>query len=125
MGIERVFEDLPSSAVYAIHEHELRRGVDEREYERQVGEAIRNLRVPGLLHAIHLKGFKAQREGKYAVLWIFENQEAIVRNFGTSDNPKHPADWLHYENDVLAKFIDRKPDTINFTDYHAVSKISF
>ena len=111
--------------VYTFHEHELRSGIDHDDYEKKIGEAIKQLRVPGLLHAYHLKGFKGHRNGKYAILWIFESEEAIVRNFGTPQNPKWPKDWLHYENDVLAPFIDRHPDKIDFTDYHPVSDVSF
>lgn len=111
--------------VYALHEHDLKPTVDEREYEATVGEAIRNLRVPGLLHAYHLKGFKGQRQGRYAVLWIFANEQAIIENFGTPEDPKWPKDWLHYENDILARFIDKHPDKIDFSDYHALAEITY
>jgi hypothetical protein len=120
-----VGSNVTTKKVYAIHEHNLRSSVDKSAYETQVGEAIKNLRVPGLLHAYHLKSFKGKREGFYAVLWIFESEDAIVQNFGTPENPKWPADWLHYENDVLAQFIDEHPDKIDFSDYEAITEADY
>lgn len=111
--------------VIAFHEHELKPGVDAKIYEQKVSEAIKKLQVPGLLEVYHLKGFKGERSGKYAVLWTFESEEAIVKNFGTPDDPKWPKDWLYYENEVLAPFLDRHPDKINFTDHHVLFHISF
>lgn len=111
--------------VYSIHEHELRPGVDVAQYEQDVAHALGNLHVPGLVNAQHLKGFKGTRTGKYAVLWIFESAEVIEQNFGTADNPKWPADWLHYENEVLAQYLDRHPDTVVFTDYEIVEDFYF
>jgi len=119
------FELFLVKTVYAIHEHDLRPSVNEKEYEAKVGKAIEKLHVPGLLHAYHLKGFKGERQGKYAVLWIVASEESIIDNFGTPENPKWPKDWLHYENDVLAPFLDRHPDRINFSDYHLVSTITY
>ena len=110
--------------VYSLHEHELRAGVDVAQYEREVAEAIAQIKIAGLLHAYHLKGFKGEREGRYGVLWVFASKEAIAENFGTLDNPKWPEAWLHYENDVLAKFLDRHPDTVDFTDYKIVAEFS-
>jgi 4-alpha-glucanotransferase len=111
--------------VYALHEHDLLPSANKRDYEAKVGEAIKKLRVDGLLNAYHLKGFKGERQGKYAVLWIFASEEAIVQNFGTPENPKWPEEWLHYENEVLAPFIDRHPDKINFSDYHVVAAVEY
>lgn len=111
--------------VYSIHEHELNPAADPQAYEAAVQEAIARLRVPGLLAAQHLKGFKGERDGRYAVLWIFESAEAIRRNFGTPDAPIWPPDWLHYENEVLAPFLDRHPDTVDFTDYAILQGFDF
>ena len=111
--------------VFSIHEHELREGVDPVQYEKEVSAALQTLHIPGLLHVRHLKGFKGKRVQKYTVLWTFESEDAIVQNFGTSDNPKWPEDWLRYENDVLAKFLDRHPDKIDFTDFHVIQEVAF
>ena len=40
-----------------FHEHELKAETNPKEYETTVEEAIRNLCIPGFLHAYHLKGF--------------------------------------------------------------------
>ncbi|MGY0218895.1 hypothetical protein ACWJJH_16130 [Endozoicomonadaceae bacterium StTr2] len=107
--------------VICLHEHELISGADISAYEREVSETICSLDIPGLLEARLLKGFKGERGGKYAVLWIFESPEAIADNFGTLENPRWPEPWLHYENKVLAKYLDCEPDTICFTDYLEVA----
>ena len=107
--------------VFSLHEHELRPGVDIDQYEQEVAAAISKIKIDGLLNAYHLRGFKGGREARYAVLWIFASVEVIVAHFGSLDAPKWPPAWLHYENGVLAKFLDRHPDTINFTDYVAIN----
>lgn len=111
--------------VIAFHEHELKAGVEEKVYEQKVGEAVKKLQVPGLLGAYHLKGFKGERSRKYAVLWVFESEEVSVKNFGTPKTPKWPQDWLHYEKEGLAPFLDRHPDKINFTDHHILFRVKF
>jgi len=103
--------------IYALHEHELKPQADEVLYNKEISNALGDLTIPGLLHAAHLKGIKGKRSSKYAILWIFESETALMDNFGTPDNPKLPEKRLHYENNVLAPFLDRHPDTINFTDY--------
>ncbi|MEM7032175.1 MAG: hypothetical protein AAF629_21670 [Chloroflexota bacterium] len=111
--------------IFSLHEHELRPDIDEEVYKRDVATAIAKLRVPGLKKAYHVQGFKGKREQKYGVLWIFESEAAIVANFGTPENPKWPEDWLHYENDILAKYLDRHPDTIDFTAYQLLIPFEF
>ena len=111
--------------VFSLHEHELKPGVDEAAYKREVAEAIDKLRVPGLKQAFHVQGFKGERDQRYGVLWIFESEESIVESFGTPDNPKLPDDWLHYENDILAKYLDRHPDTVDCTGYEILTQVDF
>jgi hypothetical protein len=111
--------------IYAIHEHELKPDADEVAYERDVAAALAQMKVPGLLHAHHLKGVRGERSGKYAVLWVFANEAALVENFGPPDNRKWPADWLHYENVILARYLDRHPDTIDYTDYRPLQEYSY
>lgn len=112
-------------AVISVHEHELRNDVDATEYEREVSEIIKKLKVPGLLHAHLLKGFKGKRRGSYAVIWVWKNKQVITENFGTLDNPKWPEDWLYYENEILAKYLTCHPDKINFTCYDIMSDVTF
>lgn len=111
--------------IFSLHEHELRPDVDVEQYESEVAAAIAQIKIPGLLHAYHVKGFKGMRDGRYGVLWVFEKEESIVENFGTPDDPKWPDSWLHYENDVLAKFLDRHPDSVNFTSYGILQEFPF
>jgi len=109
----------------SIHEHELKSDVDRGCYEKEVSEALKNLKVPGLLKAYLLKGFKGERVNSYAVVWIWKNKRVIKENFGTFDNPKWPQDWLYYENEVLAKYLTCHPDKINFTCYDIIDAINF
>ncbi len=111
--------------IYAIHEHELRPAVDIARYENDVAAALQQMKVPGLLQAVHLKGFGGKRTDRYAVIWIFEDATALTRNFGTSEQRKFPADWLYYENEILAQYLDRVPDTIDYTDYHTIKEFNF
>lgn len=111
--------------IFAFHEHDLKSDADVYEYEREVSEALINMRIPGLLNAYQLKGEKGERINSYAVLWIFENMAAINNNFGTMDAPKWPSDWLHYENNVLAKYLICHPDTIHFTDYGLIKSVTY
>lgn len=111
--------------IYAIHEHELLPDVDLAAYEHDVAAAIRKMQVPGLLQAVHLKGIGGKRPGQYAVLWLFESADALTRNFGTPEARKFPPDWLYYENEVLTKYLDRHPDTIDYTDYTIVTNFPF
>ncbi len=111
--------------IYAMHEHELRPGVDIARYESDVAAALQQMKVPGLLQAVHLKGYHGKRSDSYAVLWIFENAEALILNFGTPEQRKFPADWLYYENEILAQYLDRDPDTIDYTDYAIIKQFNF
>ncbi len=111
--------------VFSIHEHELKPDVDTILYEQEVTEAIKNLKVKGLLAAHLLKGFKGSRKDKYTILWIWESEKVIEENFGTLDNPRWPEDWLYYENEILAKYLTCHPDKINFTCHNCISKVSF
>ncbi len=111
--------------IYAVHEHELRPGVDITRYESDVAAALQQMKVNGLEQAIHLKGFGGKRTDKYAVLWVFENAEALTFNFGTPEVRKFPPEWLYYENVILAQYLDRHPDAIDYTDYNVVKEFNF
>jgi hypothetical protein len=111
--------------IYCVHEHELLPGVDIAQYERDVARAIAAMQVPGLLHARHLKGIGGVRSGRYAVLWLFANEEALLQNFGGPREQTWPAAWLHYEDVVLAPYLDRHGDKIDFTDYRPLQEVSY
>lgn len=104
-------------SVISVHEHELREGVDQEEYERVLEQALKDLHdIPGLQTVFVLKSFKGSRARKWAVIWIWENKKAIIKNFGTTDAPIMPPAWIAYEN-TIAPFLDRHPDTITFSAY--------
>lgn len=113
------------NTIFAYHEHELKPDADRQRYEKEVKHAITNLKIIGLIKAIHLHGFKGTRKNKYAILWIFKDKESLELNFGTEEHPKLPDDWKYYENEALAKFLDRDPDKIVFTDYDVLNEFSF
>lgn len=57
-------------ATFSLHEHELKPNADIKKYEQEASDALQKIRVPGLLQAHLLKGFKGTRANQYAVLWI-------------------------------------------------------
>lgn len=111
--------------IYAIHEHELKPGADATRYQQDVAAAIARMNIPGLRFACHLQGLRGARENRYAVLWVFESEAALTENFGTPDQRRWPPDWEHYENDVLAHYLDRHPDAITYTDYRRLQGFDF
>lgn len=111
--------------IYCVHEHELKPGIDVAQYERDVADALTQLKIPGLLHAYHLKGIGGERAGCYGVLWVFANAEALAHNFGGPREQTWPAQWLHYEDVVLAPYLDRHADKIDFTDYEPLHAVSY
>jgi len=111
--------------IYAIHEHELKPGVDADQYEKAVAAAIARMKVPGLLAAHHLQGLRGVRAKRYAVLWIFASEAALVENFGTPEERRMPPDWAAYENEILAQYLDRDPDMVELTDYRQLQDFDF
>ena len=111
--------------IYAIHEHELKPGVDVAEYEQMVAAAIGRMKIPGLLAAHHLYGLRGVRTKRYAVLWIFASEAALVENFGTPEDRRMPPDWAAYETEILVQYLDRDPDTVELTDYRQIKDFDF
>ena len=111
--------------IYAIHEHELKPGVDAAQYEQAVAAAIGRMKVPGLLAAHHLYGLRGVRTKLYAVLWIFASEAALVENFGTPEDRRMPPDWAAYETEILVQYLDRDPDTVELTDYRQIKHFDF
>jgi heme-degrading monooxygenase HmoA len=109
--------------VISIHEYELRRDSDEPAFERAIHEAERRglFALPGLIEHHFLKGVKGARKGRYTAVWIFENREAWERLWGSLEDPRPPArypkKWRVWEDEVLAPFLSRYPDTIRFASY--------
>jgi len=109
--------------ILAIHEYPLKEGVEEVEFERAIRQAEQRglLKLPGLIEHHFLKGVKGERSGCYAALFVFESREAWERLWGRPERPlgkqNYPANWQVWENEVLAPFLSRDPDTIAYTDY--------
>lgn len=111
----------------SIHEYELRPDVNPSDFERAVCEAERRglFALPGLVEHRFLKGVKGARQGAYTAVWVFESREAWERLWGRVDRPRafadYPPTWKTWESEVLARFLDRDPDTIRFTSYEELS----
>ena len=106
--------------IFAIHEYELMNDVVPQEFELVMKNTLMSaeLDMPGLESRHLLKGYKAERKGKYAVLWIFKSQQALEELFGTEHQPKRgPSNFVNYDDKVLSKFLRRPADKILFTDY--------
>lgn len=109
--------------IVGIHEYVLRPGADEGAFLQAVrGARERGLfALPGLIEHYLLRGVKGARLRQFAAVWIFESREAWERLWGTPENPlrkeQYPESWKIWEDEVLAPFLDREPDTITFTDY--------
>ena len=118
------------SRIFAVHEYVLKPGVDVSEFERAIRQADQRglLVLPGLVDHFFLKGLKGCRNGCYAAIWVFENRAAWERLWGTPDHPigkqDYPSNWKVWEDEVLAPFLDREPDTITYTDYEELWRAS-
>jgi hypothetical protein len=115
---------LPAMArIVALHELELKPGVDRREFEESVRAATVGLagEMPGLVERIFLLGYKAARKGEYAMLWVFESRAALEALFGTEEEPSAgPAAFVRYEAAIGPYLSAPRPDLIRFTDYEEI-----
>jgi hypothetical protein len=109
--------------IISIHEYELKAGADAGAFETaiQAAEARGLLRLPGLVSHHFIKGIKGARRGRYAAVWIYESRDAWQLLWGTPEHPRpfeeYPVNWQIWEQEILAPFLDRIPDTISFTTY--------
>jgi hypothetical protein len=109
--------------IVALHELDLKPGVDRREFERAVRAATAGLEreMPGLVERMFLLGYKAARKGEYAMLWVFESRDALEALFGTEDEPSPgPAAFVRYEAAIAPYLSAPRPDLIRFTDYEEI-----
>ena len=109
--------------VISIHEYDLKPGVDlaalRARYPRR--GAARPFRPRGPRRASFLRGIKGARRDAYSAVWVFESREVWEKLWGTPEAPRPPAEypkeWAVWENDILAPFLVRHPDTTRFTSY--------
>jgi len=109
--------------IISVHEYVLKPDAEAARFEAAVrrAEAAGWLEVPGLIAHYFLKGIRGYREGAYAMIWIYENQEAWARIWGPAEHPvskkQYPANWIRWEEEVLAPFLSALPEKIRFTSY--------
>lgn len=108
--------------VISVHEYALKPEADAVKFEATVrkAEAAGWLKIPGLIAHYFLKGIRGDRAGTYAMVWIYESEEAWARIWGPVDEPagknEYPATWIRWE-EALAPFLSADPDQIRFTSY--------
>lgn len=109
-----------------MHHYDLRKGADEERFEWTLQQARQSglLRLPGLVSLYFLKGIKGTRRGRYAAIWAYESEEAWEALWGTPGHPlspeQYPQNWKHWEAELLAPFLERDPDQIDFTSYKVI-----
>ena len=109
--------------VISIHEYDLKPGGDLAAFERAIRDAERRglFALAGLVDHYFLKGIKGARRDAYSAVWIFESREAWEKLWGSLEVPRPPAEypkaWMVWEDEILAPFLARPPDTIRFTSY--------
>jgi heme-degrading monooxygenase HmoA len=112
--------------VFSIHEYELKPDVQEDAFKRALHDAERRglFDLHGLIGHHFLRGLKGAQRGAYTAIWIFESREAWERLWGTIEAPRpvaeYPETWKIWENEILARFLIRDPDTIRFTSYEEI-----
>ncbi len=109
--------------VISIHEYSLKPGVEEFAFEAALSRARESglLNLPGLEKVYFVKGLRGRRQGKYAAIWIYRSRQDWEKLWGPVDRPiapeQYPDNWKQWEQEVLAPFLDRDPDRIDFTSY--------
>lgn len=109
--------------IVAVHELDLKPGVDRAAFERVVRREVADLpaAMPGLLERIFLIGYKAARRGEYAMLWVFESRAVLERLFGTEADPRPgPPEFVRYEAAIGPYLAAPRPDLIRYTDYEEI-----
>jgi hypothetical protein len=106
--------------VVALHELDLKPGVDRKAFEAVVRREIADLgqHMPGLVERRFLIGCRAARKGEYAMLWVFESLEALEGLFGSEAEPRPGPDaFVRYEAAIGPFLAAPRPDLIRYTDY--------
>jgi hypothetical protein len=112
--------------VVSVHEYVLRPDVDPEEFERALRAArLRGLfDLPGLRDVQFLRTLRGTRGHAYAAIWIYESREAWEALWGApgdaTPTEAYSDAWREWEDNVLARFLDRDPDTIDFAAYEEV-----
>jgi hypothetical protein len=109
--------------VISIHEYQLTPGTSGRVFENAVLEARESglLQLPGLVESGFLRRIRGTRPATYGAIWTYESVGAWENLWGTISSPLEPRDypenWRTWEDRVLAQYLDRHPDRIEFCTY--------
>lgn len=109
--------------IISIHEYKLKPGVNTDDFENAIAGAKRRglFQLPGLVGYHFLRGLRGERKGSYAAIWVYASQEAWENLWGPPDQPNppelYPQEWLTWENEYLAQYLDCVPDQIQYTSY--------
>lgn len=109
--------------VISVHEYQLKSGTSDQVFERAILEARGRglLRLPGLAESGFLRRIRGSRRAKYGAIWIYESIGAWEELWGTVQSPlergDYPENWRKWEDQVLASYLDREPDRIEFSAY--------
>jgi hypothetical protein len=112
--------------VISFHKYTLKPDIKEDQFKDAIQAAQdRNLfQLPGLMEVHFLHGFKGQRHGQFAALWIYESRETWERLWGSPDQPhskeEYPETWKIWEDELLTPLLDRDPDQIEYTSYELI-----
>lgn len=111
------------SKIISVHEYVLKPGVNEIEFEDAIQKARTRglLQLPGLREYHFVKGLRGARKGQYATIWVYESKDAWEKLWGSAARPckkqDYPDNWKIWEEEVLAPFLSKEPDKIEFTAY--------
>ena len=112
--------------VISVHEYELPRGVEGAEFAAAIAAArARGLfQVPGLMAVRFARTLRTRRRQTYAAMWVYDSREAWDALWQASGQPD-PEDartgaWPEWESDILARILDREPNTISYTAYEEI-----
>ena len=103
--------------VFAIHTVEFKPGVTEEEYLDEVIASWKSLSAIEGAEYIPLKGFRGERKGKYAALFVRDTMEVYEKYMGTessSATAELPKEW----QDAIGKFFAFA--TSDSTDYSVI-----
>jgi hypothetical protein len=110
-----------------VHHYELAASATESVFEEAVREAQRRelFALPGLVEYRFLRGIKGTREGGHTALWTYESRQAWRELWGPVGDPvpkdEYPAEWVTWEDELLAPLLRGDPDEIEFTSYEVIA----